>query len=148
MATGERHINDEGLALIQRFESLRLEPYMDANDGWTVGWGHLLRWGEEPRTITREEADELLRQDLAEAERAVERLVLVPLNDNQFSALVSFTYNLGQGNLRKSDLLDKLNQGDYKAVPKELMRWVKDDGKVLKGLIARRLEERKLFEKE
>ncbi len=142
------NISTEGLDLIKSFEGLRLEPYMDANDGWTVGYGHLLRPGEPRRPITEQEAVDLLRVDVASAERTVRRLVLVDLDQGQFDALVSFVYNIGPGAFSRSTLLDRLNQGDYPGAAREFLRWVKDDGKLSRGLLKRRVAERTLFEKE
>ena len=87
----------------------------------------------------------MLREDLIGAEAAVERYIAVPLTDNQFAALTSFTFNLGTGSLKTSTLRKKLNRGDYDAVPSELARWVKAQGKTLKGLVRRRAAEGELF---
>ena len=86
-----------------------------------------------------------MREDLAEAESAVERLIDVALNDHQFAALVCFTFNLGAGNLSRSTLRRRLNAGDYDAVPSELGRWVKAGGRTLAGLVRRRAAEGELF---
>lgn len=133
----------EGIALIQRFEELRLEPYHDAVGYPTIGYGHLLsheKWADLSQwpTITEEEADALLEQDLAQRERAVVRLVHAPLSSGQFSAIVSFTFNLGAGALQASTLRRKLNRGEYHEAPRELMRWVFAGGRKLRGLVRRR----------
>jgi lysozyme len=147
--TSKRHINAQGLGLIKHFEGLSLEPYMDDNDGWTIGYGHLYPRGVAiPDKITEAEAETLLMTDVAWAERVVDGAAPDSLTDNQFSALVSFVYNIGPCNFRKSTLFKKLIQGDIAGIPYEIMRWVKDDGKVMKGLIKRRIAERKLFETE
>jgi lysozyme len=91
--------------------------------------------------ITADEAEQLLRQDLLQFETAVSSAVNVDLTDNQFAALVSWTYNVGVGAMRRSSLIRKLNQGDYAAVPGELSRWNKVKGKVNRGLSNRRAAE-------
>uniref|UniRef100_UPI000225FC22 lysozyme n=1 Tax=Paracoccus sp. TRP TaxID=412597 RepID=UPI000225FC22 len=98
-------------------------------------------------TITKADARTILTRDLPRYEADVTRLVRVPLNENQFGALVSFTYNLGAGNLTSSTLLRKLNAGDYAGAAAEFPTWNKAGGKVLNGLVRRRAAERALFEK-
>ena len=111
----------------------------------TIGYGHVIRAGEMFDEITPDEADDLLVADLGDAERAVSRLVKVPLNQNQFDALVSWTFNLGAGNLEKSTLLKKLNSGDYGAAKAEFAKWIYAAGKAVGGLARRRDAEAKLF---
>src|SRR6185312_14346538 len=111
-----RMINAAGLALVRAHEGLRLESYQDSVGVWTIGYGHTK--GVQPgQTCSQHQADEWLEQDLIEAENAVSKLVKVPLTDNQFAALVSFTFNLGAGKLAGSTLLKKLNEGGYTLVP-------------------------------
>ena len=95
--------------------------------------------------IIKSTADRLLAEDLAEFEKYVDTYVTVALTQNQFDALVSWTFNLGPGNLKESTMLKKLNQGLYAEVPDEMRRWNKAGGKVLEGLIRRREAEAKLF---
>ncbi len=115
----------EGFDLIRRFEGLSLEPYRDAAGVLTIGYGRLIRPGEEfAEANTEEEAIELLRRDLVVAERAVLRLIRVPLTDGQFDALASFTFNLGSGALQRSTLRRKVNREEHTEVPAEFMRWV------------------------
>lgn len=139
-----RRINAAGLELVKSFESLRVHAYQDAVGIWTIGYGHT-QGVKAGQTITETQAEQFLLTDLAEAESAVERLVAVPLNDNQFAALVSFTFNLGAGSLQISTLRKKLNAGDYAAVPAQLALWVKGDGKTLPGLVRRRKAEGDLW---
>lgn len=141
-----RQINQAGLEAIKRFEGLRLKAYLDSVGVPTIGYGHT-KTARMGQTITAERAEELLRLDLADAERAVERLVKVYLTDNQFAALVSFTFNLGAGALGKSTLLKRLNAGEYDAVPREMMRFINAGGKPLKGLATRRAAEAGLWAK-
>lgn len=145
--------NDAGVALIKQFEGLRLEAYADPAHGWkvpTIGYGHTDAAGApkvyKGMKITAQKADEILRADLGQYEQAVNAAVTVPLNENQFAALVSFTFNLGAGNLRSSTLLRKLNVRDYTGAAAEFPKWNKAGGKVLAGLTKRRNAERALFE--
>jgi GH24 family phage-related lysozyme (muramidase) len=95
--------------------------------------------------ITREQAEQLLRADLQEAEDAVSNLVTVPLNENQFSALVSFVFNLGAGELEDSTLLELLNQGRYPEAADQFPRFNTVNGEPVEGLTRRREAERQLF---
>ena len=123
--------------LIKEFEGLRLEAYRDSVGVWTIGYGHTST-AEEGMKITPRGAEELLRQDLRWVEEAIKKNVRVPLTQNQYDALASWVYNLGETNLRRSTLLDKLNAGDYSGAGQEMLRWNKAGGKVLKGLTRRR----------
>ena len=136
-------LSDEGRKLIRRFERLRLSPYHDAVGYPTIGYGHLLsreKWADLSQwpDITEEQADYLLRQDVHRFERAVSRLVSVPLSQGQFDALVSFTFNLGAGALQDSTLRRVLNEGHYYQIPHELRRWIYAGGVKLYGLKLRR----------
>lgn len=141
-------VNAASLALIKRWEGLRLRAYKDTGGVWTIGYGHtsdaLLRVSPGLE-ITERQASVLLQHDLKEAEETVRRLVTVPLNENQYGALVSFVYNIGEGQFASSTLLRRLNAGDYDEVPRQLLRWVYDNGKRLKGLENRRKAEAKLW---
>lgn len=135
-------------------EGLRLNLYNDPVGHCTIGIGHLVHLGpcdgresEAPFTtgFTQEQAYELFRTDVANYERAVRDLVKVPLTQNQFDALVSFTCNVGVHTFAHAGLLSKLNQGDYESVPSELNRWVYASGQKLSGLVKRRANEGALF---
>ena len=137
-------INEQGLELIKHFESLELKAYQDSVGVWTIGWGHT-KGVQQGMEITEAEAETFLRTDLNEFEQAVSDLVSVELDDNQFSALVSFVFNLGPTNFRNSTLLRKLNQGDYEGAADQFKLWSKAGGVRMKGLVRRRLSERNLF---
>ena len=139
-----RTVNAAGLALVKAHEGLRLEAYQDTSGIWTIGYGHThgVKVGD---SISAERAEQLLEADLTEAERAVAALVKVPLTDNQFSALVSFVFNLGEGVFARSTLLRKLNEGGHGLVPACLKSWIFDNGKVLRGLVKRRAAEAALW---
>jgi lysozyme len=137
-----------GRNLIKKFESLRLTGYLDAIGIPTIGYGTTIMEGREVRVgehITEEEAERFFAKDLAKFENFVRDLVTVPLTQPQFDALVSFTYNLGPTNLRKSTLLRLLNSGRIKEAQGQFLRWNRAGGKVLKGLTRRRLAEAVLF---
>lgn len=140
----DRMINQAGIDLIKDFEGLHLTPYLCPAKVWTIGYGHT-RTVRNGMSITQEEADHLLDGDLQIVSRAVQRLVTVPLNDNQFAALVSFTFNVGKSNFEHSTLLRLLNRGWYDQVPAQLMRWNRSRGEVLGGLSRRRGAEAKLW---
>lgn len=140
-----RRINDEGLALIKQWEGLRLTAYRCAAGVLTIGYGSTGPHVTEGMKITKAKAEKLLLKDLERFEAAIERLVTVPLNDNQFAALVSWAFNVGEGAVAKSTLIRKLNAEDYDAVPGELARWNKAGGKVLAGLSNRRAAEAGLW---
>lgn len=139
-----RTISPEGLATIKQWEGLRLAAYRDVGGVWTIGWGHTAT-AREGMTISEAEAERLLRADLRQFEAAVDRLVTVPLSDNQFAALVSFAFNVGVGAFGGSTLLRRLNAGEYDAVPAELARWNKVKGVTVAGLANRRAAEAGLW---
>jgi lysozyme len=138
--------SDRGIELIKRFEGFESKPYKCPGDVWTIGYGTTKGIGPNTPPITKEEAEDLLLMDMATYEDGVSAAVKVPLTQNQFDALVSFTYNLGVGAFRRSTLLKKLNKGDYDAVPAELIRWNKANGKVMRGLTRRRTAEANLWQ--
>ena len=137
--------NSAGLALIKHYEGLRLIAYADVVGVLTIGYGHTGADVTPGLVITQTQADQLLADDLARFESGVSGLALVPLNANQFSALVSFSYNLGLGNLRQSTLLRELNGGDYTAAANQFPRWDRAGGRELPGLLKRRQAEQALF---
>lgn len=149
-----RHINDDGLKLIQQWEGCFLKAYHGAADRpglLTIGYGHTDAAGPPTVTdgmiITKQEASSILRSDLGRVEANVSTMVKVPLTDNQYAALVSFVFNVGEANFGKSSLLKKLNAGNYAAVPSELMKWDKANGVRVQGLANRRAAEAGLWAK-
>lgn len=140
-----RHITQDGIDLIKRFEGFCSSVYICPAGYPTIGYGHLVRSGESFTEITETEAEELLRRDVESAERAVLRLVNVPLTDGQFDALVSFTFNLGAGAFQRSTLRRKVNRQAHTEVPAQLMRWVWAGGRKLRGLRNRRSAESILY---
>ena len=141
-----KQINQDGLNLIKQWEGLRLEAYLCPAKVWTIGYGHTAT-AKKGMSISEAEAVNLLRGDLARFQRCVENAVTVSLNDNQFAALVSFCFNVGEGAFKGSTLLKKLNAGNYDAVSSELARWNKVGNKVNNGLANRRAAEAGLWVK-
>lgn len=137
--------SEKGVELIKHFEGLRLQAYQCAAHVWTLGYGHTA--GVQPGdTVTAEQADALLQQDIARSERYVDQYVDVLLTQSQFDALVSFTFNLGPVALQGSTLLKKLNAGDYSGAAAEFLLWVNAGGEKLPGLVRRRQSEKALFD--
>ena len=140
----EMETSQNGIELIKEFEGCRQVAYQDSVGVWTIGYGHT-KTAYEGQLAIKKTCDKLLAEDIAEFEEYVNKLVEVPLTQNQFDALVAWTFNLGPTNLSESTLLKKLNAGDYDSVPNEMKRWNKAGGEVLEGLIRRREAEAALF---
>ncbi len=142
--------NAAGLEIIKHFEGFSPVPYLDPIGIPTIGYGSI--WGLDRARLTMAHPDIsegdgeiLLARMLQHTERAVRRLIRVPLSGGQFSALVSFTYNLGSGNLQSSTLRMKANRGDMAGAADEFLRWRRAGGRILRGLVRRRAEERALW---
>ena len=134
----------KGKALIQSFESCRLQAYQDQRGIWSIGWGHTL--GVVPyQTCTQADADGWFIDDMQTAVNAVNRTVDVALTQNQFDALVSFTFNVGQGSEAHSTLVRVLNAGDTAGAAEQFLVWNHTNGMVNVGLTRRRAAERALF---
>ena len=147
---------------IKRDEGVRNRPYQCPALLWTVGVGHVIdpNHAKVPmanrkqlpipagwdRVLSNEEIDEILRKDLARFEQGVSRLITAPLTQGQFDALVSFSFNVGLGNLQNSTLRMKVNRQDYEGAAEQFLVWTKAGGKVLPGLVKRRTHEKEMFE--
>ena len=137
-----------GLHLTEQFEGLRLTAYPDPGTGgapWTIGYGHTGPDVHPGLTITQQQAENLLARDIQTASDAVNRLVKYELTQEEFDALVDFTYNCGAGNLQASTLLKKVNAGDMVGASKEFAKWNLANGHILQGLVNRRQAEMRLF---
>lgn len=148
-------MSKHGLKLLAEWEGIMLEPYKDAAGLETIGIGHLITKEEKTqgfirineaevnykRGLTKAQAYELLEQDLKRFENVVNEEVQVPLRQNQFDALVSFSFNVGTRAFSSSTLIKLLNEGKYEEVPTQLRRWNKSGGKVIQGLVNRRKKE-------
>ena len=137
-------ISDEGLDLIKQFEGCELTSYVCPSGVYTIGYGHT---GDvlPGQTITQAEADKLLKDDVKRFEVGVNNYTNVPLNQSQYDALVSFTFNVGLGAYRDSTLLRLLNGADYEGAAGQFGRWVNGSNGPLPGLVRRRDAEEKLF---
>jgi lysozyme len=142
---GSKHINQEGFKLLTAFEGCELTAYDDGGGVWTIGYGHTGNDVFPGLTISQKKAEELLSRDLEKFESYVEDAVEVDLNDNQFSALVCFCFNVGPGGFGGSTLLRLLNEGDYQGAANQFPVWNKVNGEPWPGLTRRRLAEQALF---
>ena len=138
-------IGKNGLNLIKKSEGYRAQAYLDTGNVPTIGYG-TIKGVKMGQVITEEQATIYLMRDVAGAEATVNKMVKVPLTQNQFDALVSFVYNVGSGAFSSSTLLRQLNLGMYDTVPAQLLRWNKDNGRVINGLTTRRQNEGALFQ--
>jgi lysozyme len=142
-------MTDEGLALIRQFEGFRGEAYRCPAGEWTIGYGHTSAAGppdvKPGMRMSEAEARAVLARDVELFARGVRRALTREVNASQFSALVSFAFNVGEGAFRRSSVLKAVNEGRFEDVPERLMLWVKADGRRLEGLARRRRAEARLF---
>lgn len=142
-------LSNNGMKLLEQFEGLRLEAYLDSANIATIGWGSIrypngnkVKLGDK---ITKAQAKEYKLHDLKEFESTVNTSVKVTLTQNQYDALVSLSYNIGSGAFKNSTLLKKLNASDYKGSAEQFLVWNKVNSKRVQGLVNRREAERNLF---
>lgn len=138
-----------GVRFIQSFEKCCLTPYRDQGDRWSVGYGHLILDSEDfTGGITQDVADSLFVNDLyAKAEKPVNNILFgCDVTQNQFDAIVSLCFNIGEGNLQNSTLIKLFKSGDIDGCADQFPRWDHVDGAVSDGLYARRIAERNIFE--
>lgn len=154
-------VSAKALEMIKHHEGVRLRPYRCPALLWTVGVGHVIdqshigvKFDERKnlpipagwdRTLTIGEVNDLLAQDLAGFERGVGRLCPDGLTAGRFDALVSFSFNVGLGNLQRSSVRMKHNRGDFEGAAEAFLMWTKAAGKELPGLVKRRKDERALY---
>jgi lysozyme len=155
-------VSQKCIEQIKKDEGVRNKPYQCPALLWTVGVGHVIdpNHAKVPmadrkalpipagwdRVLSADEIDEILRTDLTRFEAGVLRLIKVPLTQGQFDALVSFSFNVGLGNLQNSTLRMKVNRGEFEAAAEQFLVWTKAGGKVLPGLVKRRTHEKEMFE--
>jgi lysozyme len=155
-------VSQKCIEQIKKDEGVRSKPYQCPALLWTVGVGHVIdpHHAKVPfaerkalpipagwdRVLSADEIDEILRTDLARFEAGVLRLIKVPLTQGQFDALVSFSFNVGLGNLQNSTLRMKVNRSEFEAAAEQFLVWTKAGGKVLPGLVKRRTHEKEMFE--
>jgi lysozyme len=140
-------VSDKLVEFLKDYESFRDKPYKDGGEYWTIGYGHLMTEEEikEVKSVTEDEATELFKLDLQEAQSVVNDMVKVDLLQHQYDALVSFAYNVGGERFHGSTLLKLLNKGFYGTVDEQLAKWIKSKGKVQGGLVKRRGDEGRMF---
>ena len=138
-------LGDKGTELIQRFEKLEYTSYPDQGGVWTIGWGHTGPDVTAGLTCTGDQADAWFRQDTAKAVRAVLSSVDVAICQNQFDALVAFTYNVGVGAEAHSTLVKYVNANRFDLAALEFLKWNHVNGQVSNGLTRRRQAEHDLF---
>lgn len=146
--TPMRPISDAAVNLVKRFEGFSPTVYTCPAGKPTIGYGHVVTKRDGDRfqsPISEKQAHYVLMMDMTYAQQAVDRLVKVPLTQNQFDALVSFVYNVGAGAFERSTMLSLLNKRDYAKAAAEFMRWVNVNKKPVQGLINRRTAEQALF---
>jgi lysozyme len=138
-------ISSAGLDIIKEHEGLMLKAYKDPVGIWTIGYGHT-GTAAPGQQISETQANALLMADVQTAQNAVRTMITAPLNQSQFDALVSFTFNLGSGNLQNSTLRKKVNANPADpTIRTEFMKWVNGGGRLLPGLVKRRQEEADLY---
>jgi lysozyme len=155
-------VSQKCIEQIKKDEGVRNRPYQCPALLWTIGVGHVIDPNNAKvpladrkqlpipagwdRVLSADEIDEILRKDLARFEAGVLRLIKVPLTQGQFDALVSFSFNVGLGNLQNSTLRMKVNRSEFEAAAEQFLVWTKAGGKVLPGLVKRRTHEKEMFE--
>jgi lysozyme len=140
-------VSESLVEFVKRWEGLKLEASPDplVPNVWDVGYGKVLRGDDRP-TITREQADAWLREDLASFAEAVDEMVRPTLAQHEFDALCSLAYNVGAKALEASTLMRKLNANDFQGCAEEFPRWIRAGGRIVQGLVKRRKAERAMFE--
>ena len=142
-------VSNSGMVLICSFEGLRLNAYDDGVGVWTIGFGTTIYPNgikvKKGDTCTEAQAKAYMAHDLKKFESAVNSAVTVPINQNQFDALVSLAYNIGTSAFKNSTLVKKLNAGDIRGAAAQFNVWNKGGGKVMQGLVNRRKSEKALF---
>lgn len=138
------YVSPQGLEFIKQWEGCKLASYLDGGGVWTVGYGHT-SGVFAGMSISQEDAEALLMEDIFPVETAINQYVNVELNSHQADALISFVFNVGINAFKKSTLLKFLNGGDYLRAADEFLRWCYDNGTRIQGLANRREAERELF---
>lgn len=140
--------SNNGIALIEQFEGNKLQAYQDVKGVWTIGTGTTIypngQRVKKGDVITQAQSIQYLRNHITGVENSINTLVKVPLNQNQFDALVSLVYNIGTGAFSRSTILQKLNSGDYDI---DFTVWSYSGGKFIQGLKNRRIQEQNLYDK-
>lgn len=131
--------------LVKKFEGFSSKPYLCPAGYWTIGYGHVIYDGNLNRTITKEEAEKLLIEDLLKFEKAIKPLLTVKIHDYMLDSLISFTFNVGIYAFKASTLRRLINRREFLLASEQFERWVYAGGKKLKGLVLRRQAEKNLY---
>ena len=147
--TGQRDISENGFSIIREYEGFRPTAYLDTGGVWTIGYG-TIKYPNGTRvkkgdTCTQGQAELWLKNDCGWVDVCLDKYIKVPVTQNQFDALASFVYNVGEAQFKGSTLLVLLNQKDYKGAANQFDRWIFDNGKRIQGLYNRRSSEKSLF---
>jgi len=146
--TGLRDISENGFAIIREFEGFRSTAYLDSAGIWTIGFGTIKINGKAVKkgdTCTLSQAEQWLKSDCIWVDACLDKYVTAHVNQNQFDALASLVYNIGETAFKGSTLLAKLNAGDFKTAADNFDRWIYAGGKRVGGLVSRRAKEKELF---
>jgi lysozyme len=146
MGVNQLTYSKAGLSLTEGCESCRCQAYQDQTGVWTIGYGHTGPDVHSGMSITQEQAEALLEEDVSKSAACVNTSVTVPLTQQEFDSLVDFVFNIGTGAFEKSTLLMDLNSGNFAAAAQQFQRWDLAGGKVVAALLQRRNEEAALFE--
>lgn len=149
LVSGLRDISEKGFSLIRESESLQLKAYLDTGGVWTIGYGTIkypngVRVKKED-ICTQGQAELWLKNDCLWVEACLDKYVKVTVSQNQFDALASFIYNIGETAFIKSTMLSLINNSNFSGAAGQFDRWIYDDGKEIKGLVNRRAREKALF---
>lgn len=149
LVNGQLDISDNGYAIIRDAEGFRSTAYLDTGGVWTIGFGTIkypngtsVKKGD---TCTRNEAEQWLKNDCAWVDACLDKYLSIIVTQNQFDALASFVYNIGETAFVKSTMLTLINQNSLTSAASQFDRWVFDNGKRIKGLVNRRAKEKALF---
>lgn len=149
LVNGQRDISENGYAIIRDAEGFRSIAYLDTGGVWTIGFGTIkypngtsVKKGD---TCTRNEAEQWLKNDCQWVDACLDKYVKVNVSQNQFDALASFVYNIGETAFVKSTMLKALNAANYAGAAAQFDRWIYDNGKKIEGLYNRRMREKELF---
>ncbi|MDH0030300.1 MULTISPECIES: lysozyme [unclassified Acinetobacter] len=147
--TGQRDISENGFSIIREFEGFRSQAYLDTGGVWTIGYG-TIKYPNGTRvkkgdTCTQAQAELWLKNDCAWVDSCLDKYVTITISQNQFDALASFVYNIGETAFVKSTMLKALNAGNFAGTAMQFDRWVYDNGKCIQGLVNRREKEKTLF---
>lgn len=146
--TGLHDISENGFEIIREFEGFRALAYLDSAGIWTIGFGTIKINGKPVKRgdiCTEDQAEQWLKSDSVWVDACLDKYVTAAVNQNQFDALASLVYNIGETAFKSSTLLAKLNAGDYNAAADNFDRWINAGGKRNQGLVNRRAKEKGLF---